>query len=368
MFQTYPPVKVIIPTYNNVDELDATVESLLSQNYSQQKIIISFADFGSNDGTQEKILSYRKEHTGVYILEGKRRGRTMLSDAARTYELQGIGGRDLLLFPGDILYPQFLTTAEDWLYKAHKRGYTRCMLVAEADIRCSDGSLRKVPPLFSKPCLLRPFSLDFGEFIRHGYRHCVFTYGRAYSNFKTKIYTQTNQRVWWNQVAYQDMVEYTVYLDKPLGCLRERWYPDELDELVFRFEQGLTCFRMGKELPEVHVQDDSFEKNYRLQLAKYALWRAWLLYGRGERKIAEDCALFSLVILPPMEDDKIFRSTMKLIADGDEVSASWLKALYEKEDATLAPKWPMGSWLTFVWQNLKMKITGDMQSSRGGGI
>ncbi|MFC4769940.1 glycosyltransferase [Effusibacillus consociatus] len=55
-----PKVSVIIPTYNQVDFVHETINSVLNQTYSNIEIIIT--DDGSTDGTQKVLQKYGSQH------------------------------------------------------------------------------------------------------------------------------------------------------------------------------------------------------------------------------------------------------------------------------------------------------------------
>ena len=361
-----PVIRVIVPTLNNAADLDATVESVLAQDYDGDKIFMTFVDFGSIDGTLEKLLRYPKKQTGVFSLAGKRIGRTMIADAARMYDFQRIGGRELLLWPGDVLYPHCLKTAEKYLRMVSWGGTSASLLVAEADIRGQDGIVRKQTPLFTGPCHLRSYSLDSSEYAVRGYKHPVITYGHGYNTVYTKGESQRNQRYIWNHLAYLGLNANAVYANKTLGCLRERRYEDELDEIVFLFEAGLTCFRMAAELPDGFVLDKQFENGYRKQLAYYALWRAFLLHGRKQCKDAEDCFLFSGVVWPGIYEEECWKTMERLIERGEEVARIQLEAFFSREDAPAKPKWPVsGNFLARIWRMVRQRYGRDRQSAWG---
>lgn len=356
---TYPPVSILIPTRNSADLLDATIASLESLEYDRKKLFIMFADFGSSDGTLDKILSLPwSDGVGFYAMTGKRIGRTSLADTALNLRHQSMGGPQIALWPGDVLYPEALKI----LFKEYARAVAAAidkslLVIGEVDLRREDGTVHSQQPLFSKTCVTRGRSTDSGEFVRHGYRHAVFSYGYDYSCGKDKVQTQLNQRFWWNSLIGLGAWVDAVYVNQPVACLRERFHDDELGELVLKLEMCLSFLRASRDVPETTILDKDFESKYRVLLARFALWRAWLLHGRGEFKQAEDCYLFSPVIHAPIEKDDCFAWTRKLVEEGSEAAAAWLEEYYDREDQTLRPKWPLGGWFTTLWNRFRMSGT-----------
>jgi hypothetical protein len=367
MLKSAPVIRVIVPTLNNADELDATAESIFAQDYDPDKLFIAFVDFGSTDGTREKLPRYRSRQTGIYCLAGKRTGRTMIAEAARMYNLQRVGSREFLLWPGDIIYPRCFTTAEAWMQSIAWRHKKCQMLEAEADIRGQDGLVRKQTPLFTRPCHLRAYSADSSEYACRGYKHAVLTYGLGYSTSYAKGDTRYNQRYVWNHLISLGMVTNTVYIPEVLGCLKERLHADELDELLFLFEMGLSCFRMAQEAPDANVVDERFEPGFRAQLARYALWRAWLLHGGQRHKEAEDCLLFAGVIRPDICREACWRAMERLLEKNGESDRVWLEDYFSRDEAPAEPKWPLGGLFTAIWQSLRQRFSArDRQSAWGG--
>lgn len=357
-----PSIRVTIPTYNNVDELDKTVQSVLTQAYDEERISILFADFGSTDGTLEKILHYKREWAGVFSLANKRIGRTMIADALCMWGYQAVPGIPFLLRPGDIIYPHCFETCTDWLKRTKRQLYDISYLVAETDILEHDGSIRKQSPLFSKPCRLRAHSEDSYEYVKKGYQHAVMTFGRPYSGGRDKPSTLVNLDFWWNRLAYLGFGSNILYINEPLGCLKAREPEDEPDDILFTFEQGLTMFRMIKELPDSFVAHDNFESAGRNSLAKFALWRSFLLYGQGKPKDAEDCFLLARIIHPAIEEEKCYRQMERLITQHDSETIQWLEEFFSREELPDNPKWPMGGMFTYRWQQLRQYFSKEKTS------
>ena len=57
----YPKITIITPVYNQVDYLEATIQSVINQNYPNLEYIV--IDGGSTDGTLEIIKSYQSHIT-----------------------------------------------------------------------------------------------------------------------------------------------------------------------------------------------------------------------------------------------------------------------------------------------------------------
>lgn len=65
-----PLISVIIPSYNKIDFISKTLDSILRQNYSSYEVIVQ--DGGSTDGTLEVIQKYAKQYPNIFKIESKR--------------------------------------------------------------------------------------------------------------------------------------------------------------------------------------------------------------------------------------------------------------------------------------------------------
>ncbi|WP_104734333.1 glycosyltransferase family 2 protein [Hanstruepera ponticola] len=66
MYSSYPKISLVTPVYNQVDYIEATIQSVITQDYPNLEYII--IDGGSTDGTLEIIKAY-EEHLSTYVSE-----------------------------------------------------------------------------------------------------------------------------------------------------------------------------------------------------------------------------------------------------------------------------------------------------------
>ena len=67
-----PPVTIILPVLNEFDTIDATMESLLGQDYAGPFDVI-VADGGSTDGTRERLDEWAESTPAVTVIDNDRR-------------------------------------------------------------------------------------------------------------------------------------------------------------------------------------------------------------------------------------------------------------------------------------------------------
>lgn len=95
-----PKVSIVIPAYNNVQFISDTLESVLSQTYTDYEVVI--ADHSSIDGTAEVIDRYRGD-SRLRVLTptpeggGAERNWNRVSKEARGYYIKLVCGDDLLM-------------------------------------------------------------------------------------------------------------------------------------------------------------------------------------------------------------------------------------------------------------------------------
>lgn len=361
----FPPIQVLIPTWNNARDIDATVQSILQQEYDLEKIFLTFVDFGSIDGTLDKLYSLPQKNTGIFALQGIPCGRTMLAHAVQMLGLQNAPGRLLNLWPGDVLYPHCFNIAETWLKRLWKEQLPVTTLVTEVDIQRPDGNVVHQNPLFTGAGLLRAFSSDSTEYVRHGYRHQILLYGYCPSVSADKVGTYHNHIIHWNQLAHAGLGNNLAYIPGPLACRKEFEPADEMDDLLFRFETALTCFRMGQEQAASHMLGQGYEENFRHILAKYALWRAWQACRNGQATTAEDCFLMARIIDARMAQHEAWKHMEMYLNKGSGEDAAWLENWLNKEEPALPPKWPMGGMTKRLQRMWKQWRTKDYTSAWG---
>lgn len=358
-----PPVIFIIPTWNDADTLNATLQSIREQDCDPAKLFFLFTDFASTDGTLDIIRGLPRERVGFFDLSGKPHGRTMQARATRMSAMQ-IGGRPMVLWPGDTLRPSCIATMEYFWDKAIRQYFSVNCIVAEVEVLDDAGAIYAPPPLFTGPALLRSYSTDTVQYVDRGWRRQILRYGCSFTDVD-KPGTYHSHVRHWNQLAEVGAFSNILYLPDRLARQRRYDPPDELDDLLFRFEMALTCFRMMRESPETHVPVPGFEASFRRNLGKYALWRAWITRRRGDAKTAEDCFLMARVINPELESSESWRRMEHWLAREDEEDTAWITAWFAREEAPEPPKWPFGGMARRWQRQWKLWRTGDGQSALG---
>lgn len=309
-------VQILIPTHNDVGQIDETMKSIRNQNYDKENVYIAAVDFESTDGTYEKLLTYDSFHMGVYQYTGEYNKRTMPALAARLASFTFPGGEYshiMLLNPGDIIYPDFLKKMTALMYGY--RAYNPRMVVGEVDIiRKCDGRKINLESLYGKEHVIEGKSKGL-ELLRKGYNHNIICFGGEIDSRRYRAASILNERTWWNKniMAY-NFERNIVYTPERLACIKERFYEDELTEILLRYE-SIILFIRGYESQYMKKVDSDFQIRAEENICNYALWRSYLLYKEGKKKQALECVKIASIISPLFAQSEIFNMLNELITE-----------------------------------------------------
>ena len=310
-------IQVLMPTYNHVNEVEKTLNSIWEQNYDRENIYVSVVDFGSTDGTVAKLFSYDNYHLGIYQKEEQRNVRLRVAEAANILNYVRLGGEFsfcVLLYPGEIMYPDCLSKCVEAFLKYYSANPT--MVICEVDILQPDGTVIRQKPLYLKDRIIDG-KRDFNDYIKGEYKHQVFEMVTFFHMKKYKSNGEINEQRFWNKASRSNHERNAIYLKEALVCTKAVYYEDEFEEILSRWEAIISIVRAYTN-KFGHGFDTDFERLAKLNLAEYALWRSWLLYQNPERrKEMEDCLLIAGVISPQIEFHEIYGELRKLIFEKD---------------------------------------------------
>ena len=310
-------IQVLIPTFNNVNEIERTLDSVWNQNYEKENIYVTVVDFSSTDGTIARVYAYDNFHMGIYQKPEQKNARQRVAEAARILDYVRTGGEYsffVLLYPGDIMYNECLTKcAEAFIENYHMNPM---MVICEADIIRQDGTIIKQKPLYSENKIIDG-KTEFNDYIKHEYKHHIFSMVLFFCQGKYKSNGEINEQRFWNKTARMNHERNAIYLKEALVCTKEVFYEDEFEEILFRWEALISIVRFYISKFGFGFNDD-FEALAKRNLSEYALWRSWILYKKaGNQKEMEDCFLIAEVICSQIETSEIYTWLKKLIFEKD---------------------------------------------------
>lgn len=308
-------VEILIPVFNEVNEIDVTLQSIWNQNYEKEDIFIVAVDFGSTDGSYEKLLSYPTFHFGVYQYKGDFTERTKFSLAAGFLKYQYLKERkySILLQPGDIIYPDYIKKMLEAIETFSDRDFQQLpyMVVSEVDIKRNNGKIIHRKPLYPKEKLLI-MGEELERYQEHTYQRNVICFGGKLEDRRHRMFSAANERIWYSKVMITSAGECMVYVPERLACIKERFYEDELEEILLRWESLLYFTREQKER---QGKIDINRKNAEKELALYSLWRSLLLKGKHSNRQAEECYQVAAVIYPEIEKMKLYEQMWSVIME-----------------------------------------------------
>ncbi|WP_026526296.1 glycosyltransferase family A protein [Butyrivibrio sp. VCD2006] len=298
-------IQVFIPTRNNVNLIEETLNSIWNQDYPREDIYVTITDFGSTDGTYEKLLEYDSYHLGIYQDNTTTNPRIMIEKMARNKYIypEGWYTFQIVLYPGDILYPNYMKVCSKAFID--NQALKPESLICEVDKIDGDGNIIHQPALFDEDRIIDG-NEELKGYVDRGFQHQIQCMGYLFYRGLVREVGQVNEQRWWNKWARLGYEKMTLYIHEPLALQRCVKYDDELEEILLRWEWMITIIRT-KEAKFGHFQDESFYRDSRKNIAQYAIWRSFLLVQEGKMKDAEDCFLISGVLDSNIEEEDIYK-------------------------------------------------------------
>lgn len=326
-------IQILIPTFNQIAELEETLKSIKRQEYNQENIYITVVDFGSTDGTYEKLLQYDQRNFGTYrmVIENENQ---RIAEAAKILSFVWLNVSyffAVIVYPGEQLYPHCLKTLVAKYLHHTCQGIK--MVVCESDVLMENGEIMHQKPLFEEDRIINGRE-EMNEYIKRGYMHQIFHMGDSFAMTRHKSGSEQNERRFWNKLARGAQNHNVLYTKEVLACTKAVVYSDELKEILYRWEAIISIARFHTS-KFGHDYYDDFEKLAYHNLAEYALWRSFLLYQRGiHTKETEDCFLISSVIDEAIVQKEIYQHMHDLIIKGECHELYWIQQYYESENVT----------------------------------
>lgn len=323
-------IQILIPTFNQVAELEGTIESIKKQEYNQENIYITVVDYGSTDGTYEKLLQYDRKHMGIYRMEFQKNEKQRIADAGKIFRYVWPGGAycfAVIVYPGERLYPHCLRALVTKYIENTCKNIK--MVVCESDILMENGEIVHQKPLFEVDRIINGRT-EINEYIKRGYMHQVFHMGGVFDTIRHKAASEKNERRLWNKLVRDADEQNVLYIKESLACTKAVTYPDEFKEILYRWETIISIIRVHMSMFGYGFNEE-FEQLAYYNLAEYALWRCFLLYSRNAKtKEIEDCFLISSVIDGEIVQKEIYRRMYRLIVEGKSNEYKWIQGYYHK--------------------------------------
>ena len=322
-------IQILIPTYNNIDEIDETMESIYNSNYNMDDVYVVIVDFGSTDGTYEKIIKFNKKNIGIYQKGKNKNFRLRVAIASRILQYVHAGGTycfKILLYPGDVLYNDCIKKCSEVFVNYSK--LNPVTVVCETDIKFNNGEIKHQKPLFSSERVISG-NKQVLEYVNRGYSHQIFQMVHNFHQGYYKANGEINEQRYWNKLIRSCDRGVAIYIPEALVCTKEVSYPDEFQEILFRWEAIISQVRFYNSVDNENYNSD-FESMAKNNLANYALWRSYWLYKKeGNKKVVEDCFLISEIIDAKIVESELYNLTKNLLYENNSDAFDKLKKLYD---------------------------------------
>lgn len=320
-------VQILIPVYNQVNDIDKTIESIWNQTFDKKNIFVVAVDFGSTDGSYDKLLNYSPYHFGVYECTADISQTTMVAETCRLGDFtfpEGEYTYQMILYPGDIIYPEYLETMADAMYRYYS--YNPALLISEVEIETKTGETVRASKLYEDEHIINGKN-EYMEYFTRGNLHNIMCFGGKIRVRHHRCYGMQNERVWWSKGYLAGFRRNVIYIPKRLACIKERFYEDELQEILLRWE-GLILFRRNCatnfKFQIEYAQLLVMEEN----LSKYALWRSFLMMKQGNLLQAKECFQISGVIFYQIKECEVYRWLEEWIMGGNPAQIDKVEAYF----------------------------------------
>lgn len=164
------------------------------------------------------------------------------------------------------------------------------------------------------------------EFVRRGYQHQIQCMVIYLSSRFHRLLCEQNEQLWWNKLYSKNLNGLAIYVKNTLACQKRVIYENEAEEILLRWESIICNSRVyldryGKKF------DDNFEAIAKNNLARYALWKSYLLakkFPETRQKETEDCFLLSAVISPQIIEENVYKNMERYIIGRDKSVVDYL--------------------------------------------
>lgn len=229
-------VVILMPTYNCVDTIDRSIQSIFNQTFDFSRIKIVAVDNYSTDGTYEKLLRYVVD----YRISVNRLNKTYLETRLLQKSIQFLKFYSdyryfTLLNPGDILYPDFIDTCTTIMDRTRTSDDKTKALFCNTDIADQSEYITKQPPIFSESCILLK-QKHLAQFFINGTRskvQCFYCHGAIPDSLEEMpLYVDFTD---WFKKAFFPFRFNCIYLKDALACINKPQYDDKLYDLILRY-------------------------------------------------------------------------------------------------------------------------------------
>lgn len=335
-------VFVFIPTYNCVDRIRTTIESVFNQTFDHERLRILAVDNCSNDGTYEELLKLtqkNKKMMSVYRLRKATKSTRVWKTAAKI--LQHIPNVDYstILLPGNILYPECIKKCTSIL--RNMKFFDGNTLLCETDLIDDNGNKYSQQPIYNDNCILRG-GHDESEFLIKGIGHRIQPFYKGFSISSVTPLLVATQMIdyndWFNKI-WVTAGDY-IYIKDRLACLNEVQLDNPVSDLMQRLVLLKRCYYQQEANEKNVVGNDLIDKENR-ELSYKCLSILALKYAIKEEKrnkfeSANNCILFAEMIYENITKESMYNDVKNVVMG--KLERDCLYSYQKLEDSITPPK------------------------------
>jgi glycosyltransferase involved in cell wall biosynthesis len=303
MFKSYT-IAIIVPVFNNVDELSRTVDSVLKQTYPMAELRLLFIDNFSTDGSYERILDYISEYPALFSVErlNEPTKPARLLKHASEYLRFYLPDMYAFMYPGDLLYPCFFERCVKFM---HLLPEVR-VVYANADIAGTGEDFERQRPIFTENCIFDK-NADCGLFFKCGIGSRVFALFHRDITENKRLVEWEKRRFFndWLSLAYPDRGK-AAYFTESLGLIKNKGNADVLFDLMTKL-QSLKSQFFSTESESVNIESSERDSDDMLAayrcVAKNALIEAASAGAEAKTGLVDDLLIFAEIAYLPIAQD-----------------------------------------------------------------
>ena len=306
-------VIAIVISQNDVDVIDRTIESLLKQKIKKELFYIVAVDFGSTDGTYEKLLSFDRHRMGVYQVTKNVRSEQFPAEAV-IFALQTAPSGDekyyFTIRAGDTVEPELsaygLTLMEQY------KSMSPVMVIFETSIENEEGLIIHTPALYNEAFVIDGMQ-NYIEYLNRSYDHNVFCFS-SYPPHHLPSYSLqvANDCTKWNNLFYRNYHRNALYVPKVFANTRKRKGEDSVFSVLSNYATLLSHIRCVREMYASHEKETEYIIALK-NLAFSSLFNACAEFENKNKEISEDLLLLSQVVYPDIISEALFKGTTEYI-------------------------------------------------------
>jgi glycosyltransferase involved in cell wall biosynthesis len=301
-------------TYNDGDKIDCSIESILNQTVSLDRLRVMIIDNASTDDTYKKLIDYEVKYPQlISVMREKHsttRGRLLknLTEHLR-FSLVDVS---VILNPGDTISPDFIKYGMELLRLNAEAG----MIAFETNIHNGKTEIQQLP-IFSENCILN--GLCSKAYFQNGIGHKIQTLFRTTpldTAIKLPYYSLLAEHNEWFVLSYFKNVN-CIYVNQPYGSVYPMEETDVISTLIkkaFYMKRNFYSIETNvfSNLHANNIESQEVDAGYRC-LAIMALRSAVPQLKRENYKIVEDCLIFAEMMYSAIAQEEVFEQIQKAL-------------------------------------------------------